>query len=86
MIPAQSAQQQWARLVRWARSQQMVVVVLGAVALAAVVVPLFAGPLNALSALGFPLGFLLVAQAGPIALVALLFWYVRRQNNAEDRL
>lgn len=86
MIPAQSAQQHWARLVRWARSQQTVLTVLCAVLLATVLVPLAAGPLNALTALGFPLGFLLVAQAGPILLVVLLFWYVRRVNGAEDRL
>ena len=40
----------------------------------------YASELNAISFLGFPLGFYMAAQGSLIIFVVMLFWFARRQN------
>ena len=60
-------------------------VALSAVVVFAVLAPLNVDSLNGVIVLGFPLGFLLAAQGGLIALVALAFWFVNRQERTDRR-
>ena len=48
------------------------------------VIPMFAGALNAIVILGFPLGFYMVAQGSLIVLVFMVFWFSRKQNAIDD--
>lgn len=47
------------------------------------VAPLFAATLNQVRFLGYPLGFYMAAQGTSIVLVALAFWFCRRQDRLE---
>jgi putative solute:sodium symporter small subunit len=58
------------------------IIALGAIAAAVI----FAGRLNEISFLRFPLGFYLLAQGLLIGLVALAFWSTRMQEHIDRRL
>jgi putative solute:sodium symporter small subunit len=44
----------------------------------------FAGSLNSIHILGFPLGFYMAAQGSLIVFVVALFWFGKRQNEIDE--
>lgn len=45
----------------------------------------FAGTLNNIFILGFPLGYYMAAQGSPIVFVVLIFWFAKRQDAFDRR-
>ena len=71
------------RLRHWQRTKRLLGVVL-VVLLVPMGAATFLTPrLNAFSLFGFPFGFYLVAQAGFIAMIGLVFWYRKRQEDID---
>jgi putative solute:sodium symporter small subunit len=44
----------------------------------------FAGQLNEIVIMGFPLGFYMAAQGSLIVFVVLIFWFAHRQNQIDE--
>lgn len=68
---------------RWRRTIGLALVTIAALAFFALVVPLFAGPLNAFRFAGSPLGYYMAAQGSLIAFLALTVWFIRRQERLD---
>jgi putative solute:sodium symporter small subunit len=64
----------------WAATRKLTYFVLGLWLFFSFVVHMFAGPLNKIIILGFPIGFYMAAQGSLIAFVVMLFWFARRQD------
>jgi putative solute:sodium symporter small subunit len=69
----------------WYRTRRLMLVALGLWIVLAVVLPLFVVPLNRIIVpfLDLPLGFLMAAQGTLIVLIAVLFWFARRQDRID---
>ena len=68
---------------RWSRSRRLMLTCLMLWACLTVLVPLLTNPLNALSFLGFPLGYYMAAQGSTLALIGLIFWFASRQSSID---
>lgn len=68
------------------RTTSLAAAVLTAILLLTFVAPLFAADLDSYSVLRFPAGYYLTAQGAIIVLVALMFWFVGRQEDADRKL
>ena len=68
---------------RWRRTIGLALVTIAALAFFALVVPLFAGPLNAIRFAGFPLGYYMAAQGSLLSFLALTIWFIRRQERLD---
>jgi putative solute:sodium symporter small subunit len=67
----------------WADTQRLTYIVLGLWAFFSFIIHFFAGRLNEIVILGFPLGFYMAAQGSLIAFVAMLFWFASRQDKID---
>lgn len=72
------------RLSHWRRTAWLAALLLGSAIALVVAVPFVVDTLDAIIALGFPLGFYLAAQGIAIAFVVAAFWFAGRQE-AIDR-
>lgn len=68
----------------WAKTKNLTIVVLVIWFIFSFVVHWFADALNAMSFLGFPLGFYMAAQGSLIVFVVLIFWLARQQNKIDE--
>lgn len=68
----------------WQRTRNLTFVTLAVWFFFSFVIHWFASDLNAVSFMGFPLGFYMAAQGSPIAFVLLIFWSVRRQERIDE--
>ena len=64
----------------WQRTKKLMILTLTIWFIFSFLVHWFAGSLNALSFLGFPLGFYMAAQGSEIIFVVLIFWFARAQH------
>lgn len=72
------------RAAHWAKTKNLTITVLVLWFVFAVLVHWFANALNAITFLGFPLGFYMAAQGSLIAFVVLIFWFAYRQNKIDE--
>jgi putative solute:sodium symporter small subunit len=68
----------------WAKTRNLTIGVLVVWFIFAFVVPWFAGPLNAFSFIGFPLGYYFCVQGSLIIFVLLIFFQNWRQDQIDD--
>ena len=68
----------------WAKTKRLMIIALVIWAIFGYGIHIFAGQLNEIVILGFPLGFYMAAQGSLIVFVALIFWFANRQD-AIDR-
>lgn len=68
---------------RWRRTIALALVTIAILAVFALVVPFFAGPLNAVRVAGFPLGYYMAAQGSLIAFLLLTVWFIVRQERLD---
>lgn len=68
----------------WRRTSNLMRLMLIIWAIAGIVIPAFASPLNEISFLGFPLGFYMSAQGSLIIFVILCFWNASAQNRIDE--
>ena len=68
----------------WQRTQKLMIITLTIWFIFSFLVHWFAGSLNALSFLGFPLGFYMAAQGSEIIFVILIFWFARAQHKIDQ--
>lgn len=68
----------------WRKTRALMVVCLIVWALFSFAVHLFAGALNEVTFLGFPLGFYMAAQGSLVVFVALIAWFATRQNAIDE--
>ncbi len=72
------------RAKHWAKTRNLTIIVLVIWFFFAFVVHWFADALNAVSFLGFPLGFYMAAQGALIAFVVLIFWFNYAQGKIDE--
>ena len=72
------------RAAYWRRTKSLMIVMLVLWAIAGLVIPAFASPLNSISIFGFPLGFYMSAQGSLIIFVILCFWNASAQNKIDE--
>ena len=68
----------------WLKTSHLMWVVLAAWLALSIGAHLYAERLNAVTILGFPLGYYMAAQGSLIGFVLLIFWYARRQNRIDE--
>ncbi len=68
----------------WQRTKKLMILTLTIWFIFSFLVHWFAGSLNALSFLGFPLGFYMAAQGSEIIFVVLIFWFARAQHKIDQ--
>lgn len=68
----------------WGKTRNLTILVLILWAIFSLVIPWFAGALNSMSFLGFPLGFYMIAQGSLIVFVLLIFFQNWRQDSIDD--
>ena len=68
----------------WQRTQKLMIITLTIWFIFSFLVHWFANSLNALSFLGFPLGFYMAAQGSEIIFVVLIFWFARAQHKIDQ--
>ena len=68
----------------WAKTRGLMITTLSIWAFFSFVINFFAVPLNAITIIGFPLGYYMAAQGSLIAFVILIFWYCARQNSIDE--
>jgi putative solute:sodium symporter small subunit len=73
-----------ARAAHWAKTKSLTFTVLAIWFIFSIVVHWFADALNAISFLGFPLGFYMAAQGSLIIFVVLIFYLAHRQNKIDE--
>ena len=67
----------------WQRTKKLMITTLAIWFVFAFVVHWFAGALNSISFLQFPLGFYMAAQGSLVVFVVLIFWFVRAQHKID---
>ena len=72
------------RSAHWAKTKNLTIIVLVIWFIFSFGVHWFADALNAVSFIGFPLGFYMAAQGSLIAFVVLIFWLANRQNKIDE--
>jgi len=75
---------QEAREQHWAKTRNLTIVILILWAIFAIVIPYFASSLNAMSFLGFPLGYYFAVQGSLIAFVLMIVFQNWRQEQIDD--
>ena len=78
-MSTEAAQQE----VHWRRTRRLMIITLTIWFVFSYVVPWFANSLNAVSFLGFPLGFYMAAQGSLIVFVVLIFWFAHAQHKID---
>jgi putative solute:sodium symporter small subunit len=73
------------RTAYWRRTKTLMILMLVVWALAGLVIPAFASPLNNITVLGFPLGFYMSSQGSLIIFVILCFWNASAQNKIDEQ-
>ena len=68
----------------WAKTKNLTILVLVLWAIFSLVVPWFAKELNAVSFMGFPLGYYFIVQGSLIIFVLLIFFQNWRQDAIDD--
>ena len=68
----------------WARTRRLMWTCLILWAIFSFVIHVFVHTLNAVTFLGFPLGFYMAGQGSLIIFVVLIFWYAGRQNAIDE--
>jgi putative solute:sodium symporter small subunit len=69
----------------WAETQRLTYIMIGIWAFFSFFIHMFAGSLNGIKILGFPLGFYMAAQGSLIVFVAQLFWFAKAQDNVDRK-
>ena len=72
------------RQAHWAKTKSLTIMVLVIWFIFSFVVHWFADSLNAISFLGFPLGFYMAAQGSLAVFVILIFYLAHRQNKIDE--
>ena len=67
----------------WQRTKKLMIITLSIWFVFSFVVHWFAGALNSISFLQFPLGFYMGAQGSLFIFVVLIFWFVRSQDKID---
>ena len=73
-----------AKMRHWARTRSLTIGVLIVWFIFSFVIPWFAGPLNAYTFIGFPLGYYMCVQGSLIVFVLLIFFQNWRQDAIDD--
>ncbi|HCX86662.1 MAG TPA: DUF4212 domain-containing protein [Gammaproteobacteria bacterium] len=68
------------REAHWAKTKGLMITTLIIWFIFSYLIHWFADSLNAVSFLGFPLGFYMAAQGSLVIFVVLIFWFARRQH------
>jgi putative solute:sodium symporter small subunit len=68
----------------WTRTRSLTIGVLIVWFIFSFVIPWFAGPLNAFSFIGFPLGYYMIVQGSLIVFVVLIFFQNWKQDQIDD--
>ena len=79
-----SPARQQAREAHWSKTRNLTIVVLILWAIFALIVHLFAGGLNEISFIGFPLGYYFAVQGSLAIFVILIFVHNRLQDRIDD--
>lgn len=69
----------------WSETSRLMYIAIGIWVFFSFIIHMFAGQLNAIKILGFPLGFYMAAQGSLIVFVALLFWFARAQDDIDRK-
>ncbi len=72
------------RAAHWERTKRLMIITLSIWFVFSFLVHWFANALNALSFLGFPLGYYMAAQGSEVIFVVLIFWFVRVQHKIDQ--
>lgn len=72
------------RVEHWQRTKRLMVITLTLWFFFSFVIHWFAGALNAVTFLGFPMGYYMAAQGSEIAFVILIFWFARAQHKIDE--
>jgi putative solute:sodium symporter small subunit len=83
-VPTMSDVTPEVRAAHWAKTKSLTITVLVIWFIFSIVVHWFADALNAISFLGFPLGFYMAAQGSLIIFVILIFYLAYRQNKIDE--
>lgn len=75
---------QQAREAHWGKTRNLTIVVLVLWAIFALIVHMFAGELNQISFIGFPLGYYLAVQGSLAIFVILIFVHNKMQDRIDD--
>jgi putative solute:sodium symporter small subunit len=67
----------------WGKTSKLMWIALAIWALFAFVIHFFVNSLNAITIIGFPIGFWFAAQGSLIVFVVLLFWFARKQDQID---
>lgn len=73
------------REAHWAKSKGLMITTLTIWFIFSFVVHWFAGALNSISFMGFPLGFYMAAQGSLVVFVVLIWWFARTQDKIDRR-
>lgn len=73
------------RRAQWCANIRLTVVALIVFSMIFIGLPLLAPSLNAYYFLRFPLGFMLVTHGIVVAIIALIYWFSRRQEQLDQR-
>ena len=71
------------RAEHWGKTKKLMYITLSLWFIFSFVVHWFADALNAITFIGFPLGFYMAAQGSEIAFVIILFWFARTQHKID---
>jgi putative solute:sodium symporter small subunit len=66
----------------WRRTRQLMITCLAIWAVFSFLIHMFAGSLNQISVIGFPLGFYMAAQGSLIVFVILIFWFAAKRTGS----
>ena len=72
------------RVEHWARTRRLMIITLLLWFVFSFAVHWFANALNALSFMGFPLGFYMAAQGSEVIFVVLIFWFAWAQHKIDQ--
>jgi putative solute:sodium symporter small subunit len=67
----------------WAATSRLTIIMLAIWAFFSFFIHMFAGSLNGIKILGFPMGFYMAAQGSLIVFVAMLFWFAKAQDKID---
>ena len=73
-----------ARALHWSKTRSLTIVILALWALFGIILPWFAGSLNSMNFLGFPLGYYFCVQGSLIAFVVLIWVQNWRQDAIDE--
>ncbi len=68
----------------WSKTKNLPIIVLAIWFVFSYLIHWFAGSLNAMSFMGFPLGYYMAAQGSLFIFVVLIFWLARQQEKIDE--